>query len=159
MLRKIVILVLSAVVANVLRLHGLFELCTFLTNWALISTLVTAILGHTLGSNPAYTQSLAPNLHSLHHLFYTLMMFLNPIIVSVYWAVIHKEHVQELTLETKGHREDFQEKIIHTYLVHTVPFLCSVLIMIISDTVLIRRHSIYLIWVGVFYSYSNYQAV
>lgn len=159
MLRKIVIVILLGVMTNVLRLYGMFELFTYLTNWALMSTLFTAILGYTIGSNPAYTQSFAPNLHSFHHLFYTLMMFFNPIIVSVYWAVIHKEHVQELTLETKGNIYEFQQRITHTYLVHSVPFLCSLVIMIISDTVLIRRHSIYLIWVGVFYSYSNYQAV
>ena len=145
--------------ANVLRLYGLFELCTFLTNWALISTLVTAILGYTIGSNPAYTQSFAPNLHSFHHVFYTLMMFLNPIIVSVYWTIIHKEHMLDLTVDFKDEPEIYAQSVLHTYLVHSVPFSCCILIMIISDTVLIRRHSLYLIWVGVFYSYSNYQAV
>ena len=158
-MRKLVIGVLSAVMANVLRLYGLFELCTFLTNWALMSTLLTAILGYTIGNNPNYTYSNKPILHSLHHLFYTLMMFLNPVIVSMYWAVVHKEHVQELKIETNGDTNEFLDRILHTYLVHSIPFLCSIVIMIISDTVLIRRHSIYLILVGVFYSYSNYQAV
>ena len=48
--------------------------------------------------------------------------------------------------------------ITHTYIVHSVPGACALVLMVISNTVLIRRHCVYLLYFGMIYSASNYYA-
>ena len=70
-----------------------------MTNWGVFATLINAVLGLILGNNPSYSFKHAPNLHAVYHLTYTLMLFLNPVIVSVYWGVIHKTHLKDMAVK------------------------------------------------------------
>ena len=77
----------------------------FLTNWAVWAILFTAILGFILAGSPSCTQKKALNLHACHHVFYTLSLFLSPIVVMVYWLLIFKKHKGEMwesTVKWKG---------------------------------------------------------
>ena len=49
-------------------------------------------------------------------------------------------------------------KITHAYLTHILPAFCTFLLMLVNDTVLIRRHSNFLIAFGIFYGINNYFA-
>ena len=73
-----------------------------MTNWGVFATLINAATGIVLGNNPSYSFKVAPNLHALYHLTYTLMLFLNPIIVCVYWGLIHEDHLEEIKNEHPG---------------------------------------------------------
>ena len=79
-------------------------------------------------------------MHALHHLMYTLMLFMNPVVVIMYWGLVHKDHIEERTTRFKGNDELIMIKITHTYIVHSVPTLCAYALMKISDCVLVRRH-------------------
>ena len=45
----------------------------------------------------------------------------------------------------------------HCYIVHIVPPICAVVLMIISNTVMIRRHCVGVIYLGLIYGYLNYR--
>ena len=70
-----------------------------MTNWGVFATLFNAAIGLILGNDPSYSFDVAPNLHALYHLTYTLMLFLNPVIVSVYWGVIHEKHLLDMAVK------------------------------------------------------------
>lgn len=44
-------------------------------------------------------------------------------------------------------------------MVHTVPAVCALALMFINDTVLIKRHSLFMLIVGILYGINNYFAV
>ena len=48
---------------------------------------------------------------------------------------------------------------IHSCLVHIIPGICCACLLLINQTVLIKRHSSYLVAFGIFYGFSNYFAV
>ena len=50
-------------------------------------------------------------------------------------------------------------KTVHTYVVHSVPPICTLIYMLISNTILMRRHVLILAIMVPLYSYSNYLAV
>lgn len=49
--------------------------------------------------------------------------------------------------------------IIHSCLVHVIPGICCICLLLVNQTVLIKRHSSYLVAFGIFYGCSNYLAV
>jgi hypothetical protein len=99
----------------------------------------------------------APNLHACHHLCYTLMMFMTPVIVIFYWVLVHKDHVEYIRHKYRFEPHKFEMAYFHTtYLVHTLPGLSALYLMITTDVVLIKRHALFLIAFGIMYSVSNY---
>jgi len=112
-----------------------------------------------IASSPRYVQSKALNLHAFHHLFYTLSMFTQPIVVLVYWGVVHQSNVEETRQLANGNQKWFEDMLIHTVLVHILPGLCCLALFLINQTVLIKRQSAYLIAFGIFYGFSNFLAV
>ena len=85
-----------ATLINSLRAGKWISLLTMLTNWTMWATLFTAYLGLKLSSDPSLTLENAPNMHHLHHIFYTIMIFLTPAVVIIYWSVIHEVHLKKI---------------------------------------------------------------
>ena len=86
---------------NSLRLQPWINLFVFLTNWAVWAVNITAVLGYIIAANPALTVRRAPNMHACHHIFYTISLFLSPVVVLVYWLLIFKKHKGEIWASTE----------------------------------------------------------
>ena len=89
---------------NSLRLQPWINLFVFLTNWAVWAVNITAILGFIIASSPSLTPDRAPNMHCCHHIFYTLSLFLSPVVVLVYWLLIFEKHKGEMWNSTEVFR-------------------------------------------------------
>ena len=72
---------------------GLF---IYFTNWTQLANLLALIIGIILQFSPTYTLKNAPNLHALHHIFYTLAMFMMPAVVIIYWGFNHGANLKEM---------------------------------------------------------------
>lgn len=144
---------------NSIRINPWQNLFVYFTNWSQWCILLTALLGFILASKPHYDQERALNIHALHHLFYTLSMFTQPVVILIYWGVVHQSNVKEIRLEANGNQALFEDMLIHSVLVHILPGLCCLALLLINQTVLIKRHSSYLIAFGIFYAISNYYTV
>ena len=68
------------------------------------------------------------------------MLFTNPVVILMYWGLVHQDHLNEIVTNFKGNDELIEIKITHTYIVHSVPSLCAYALMKITDSVLVRRH-------------------
>jgi len=152
-------IVLLSVIYHGLLIGRPLDFLVFFTNWSLLATFFTVNIGIVLSRNPQYTHTTAQNLHAIHHLLYTLSLFSAPVVFIVYWGVIHTKHLQELDRKYKHDPWLLEHKYIHTYVVHVVPPFCALIVMLITDTVLIRRHFRALIYLGIMYAYSNYRGV
>jgi hypothetical protein len=93
--RGMIALIILSMFQNSTRLHHWSSLFIYFTNWSQWCILITALLGMVIASSPRYAQSKAINLHAFHHLFYTLSMFTQPVVVLVYWGVVHESNVEE----------------------------------------------------------------
>ena len=99
--------VLIAVTYNATRAGPVVNLVRYFTNWSLLATLFTVILSIIITADPesditSNPSNKALHLHSLHHLMYTLTMFMNPVVVSMYWGLIHQDHLNEIRTLYKG---------------------------------------------------------
>lgn len=154
---------------NVCRTQKWQNLFMMFTNWQLWIINLTAITGTILVMNPEYNQKNALNLHALHHFFYTFTMLGAPLITCVYWGLIFKKHKGEMWENTKewhgrvlsdAERLDFYEqKLLHSKMVHSLPFCCSILLMLINDAVLIKEQNVKLLVLAVFYGFINWYSV
>ena len=90
---------------------------------------------------------------------YTIMVFINPCIVLCYWGLVHDEHLEELRTKHPNDPNLLNQRIFHTVIVHSIPGLCAVALVVVSDCVLIRHHWRALAVIGFLYSYSNYRSV
>jgi len=97
-------------------------------------------------------------------------MFLNPPILILYWSSIHKKHKEEIweaALWHKGVENDFtareqiyRMKLRHTIAVHSIPAIWTVVLMLMNtNTVLMKRHAPYLAGFCIYYGFVNYIAV
>lgn len=119
--------------------------------------MLTSITGLILSSNSDFNDYLRfKNLHSFHHFLYTIMVFMSPCVVLCYWFLVHEEHLEEIKEDCKGDEYKRNQMFIHTCIVHSVPFMCAIWLMILNDTVLMRKHSKCLAIVGILYGISNY---
>ena len=130
----------------------------YFTNWAILSTYTTSFLGLIISRNLDNNLENAPNLHALHHLMYTLMLFMTPIVVIMYWGVVHEKYMEEIKAENSD-PSVISEQINHSYVSHSVPGICAFLLLLISDTVLIQRHCWFLVLFCSIYSFQNYLTV
>ena len=156
MVRLILIVILVCVLMNALRIGPLINLIVYFTNWCLITTLLTCWLGYVIAGNRNLHVDNAINMHALHHLFYTLSLFMNPVVFIMYWCVIHHEHMKEIRIKNPDNHKLIEMKIWHAYIVHTVPFACNLVQMFINNTVLIRRHYVFLIYFSLVYLLNNF---
>jgi hypothetical protein len=72
-----------------MRIGPWINLFLFFTNWCVLFTLFTALIGIYLASNDKMTIKKAINLHALHHVSYTLTLFMTPVVVIMYWGIVH----------------------------------------------------------------------
>lgn len=168
-IRIVIIVLITGIMLNCVRTQPWINLFIFLTNWAVWAINLTAIIGYVLAASPSCTQKNAPNLHALHHVFYTLSLFLSPVVILVYWTIVFKKHKGEMWEATKEwhgrvlaqeEREAlYEQKLHHTYLVHTIPAIGAFVLMLINDTVLVKRQAWYMIFFGFLYGCSNYYSV
>jgi len=86
---------------NNLRTQPFINLLTFLTNWCVWAELFASLFSFILAAFPSLTHKKATSLHALYHLFYTINLFLTPIVVFVYWSLIFKKHKGEMWESTK----------------------------------------------------------
>ena len=87
---------------NALRVGPFINLLVYFTNWSLLSTLITCWLGYMIAGSRNLNIDNAINMHALHHLFYTLSLFMNPVVFFMYWGVIHNEHMKEIRIKNVG---------------------------------------------------------
>ena len=90
-------------------------------------------------------------------MLYTFALFSAPVVVILYWGLIHSKHLVEI--EEKYREEDpalCDAKIVHAYVVHIVPPLSSLILCLATNTVLLRRHVRHLNVLGVIYLTSNF---
>ena len=112
-----------------------------------------------LASQPHYDQVKALNLHSLHHMFYTIALFTQPIVILVYWGVVHEANVEETREWANGDEAKFKDMVFHSCVAHSLPGICCFTLLLINQTVLIKRQSLFLVAFGIIYGISNYLAV
>ena len=145
------------IILNTLRAGPWENLFIMATCWCLWSVFFASLLGILLAHNPSWTMRKAPNVHACHHLCYTLMLFMTPIVVLIYWIFVHKDHVQYMRHKHKYNEEMFEIAYFHsTYLVHTIPGISALYLMFTTDCVLIKRHSFFLVVFGVAYCIFNW---
>ena len=154
-----VLIIVGSVIGHTLICNPAINLLVYFTNWALLATFFTALFGTIIAFNPTYNNRTAKGLAMCHHLMYTIMLFIGPCVVSVYWMVVHQEHLQEIYTKHYHNQWLYHFKIRHTYIVHTVPFMCSLVLMKINKTILLPSHSQALAVLGTLYSISNYYSV
>ena len=95
-------------------------------------------------------------MHSLHHLFYTLSQFTCVIVMIVYWGVTHEKHLKDIQKENKGDEIQIAISTQHAYIVHIVPQVCSLILLLTSNTILMVRHVRGLAIFGIAYSLVNF---
>ena len=71
----------------------------YFTNWTLLITFACILIGIFLAEFEFLTHEKWPRLHASHHVLYSLMLFMNPIVVCVYWIFVHDEHLEELQVK------------------------------------------------------------
>ena len=96
LVRLLLIITLLGVLMNALRIGPLSNLLVYFTNWSLIATLITCWLGYIIAGSRILKIDNAINMHALHHVMYTLSMFMNPVVFIMYWGVIHDKHIPEI---------------------------------------------------------------
>lgn len=169
-IRLIIIVTLSGILYNATRTQPIVNLFIFFTNWSVWAVLFTAIFGVFLASHPKYSQKRAVTLHALHHISYTLAMFMTPVVVVLYWSSLHRRHKHEIWENSLWHRgvendlsqrqQLYRAKLRHTIAVHSIPALCTLILMFLNhQTVLMKRHFPYLVAFCMLYGYVNYLAV
>ncbi len=159
LIRLFLIIILVSVLMNALRVGPFINLLVYFTNWSLISTLLTCWLGYVIAGSRNLHIDNAINMHVLHHLFYTLSLFMNPVVFFMYWGVIHNEHMKEIRVKNEGNETLIEMKIWHAYIVHIVPIICNLVQMFINNSVLIRRHYMFLIYFSLLYLINNFVQV
>ena len=86
-----------------------------------------------------------------HHILFSLAAILNFVIMTVYWTMIHSEHI------TKPEIIAFPHKVILAYVDHTVPGLALLYVFCKQDVILRAKDSVLLLPIGLAYAYSNYK--
>ena len=99
--RRFIFIALTYVIMRSCQIYPLTDMLTYFTNWALLVTYLTCISGTIISQNKCYTLKNAPNLHALHHLCYTLMLFMTPIVIVMYWGLVHKQALIDIREENK----------------------------------------------------------
>ena len=87
--RWILLVILLSILYNATRAGPVVNLTRYFTNWSLLATTSTVLISIILSANPDWDTDKAINLHALHHLMYTLTMFMNPVVFLMYWSIIH----------------------------------------------------------------------
>lgn len=135
--------------------NTLAEFVQMLTNWVVAITFMSSFLEFIITNNPSLTFTSYPRLHAFQHLLYSFTLFLNPIIIIVYWGFIHKQHMVDL-------ERDYQENDLyktyqtHSYLTHGFGPLSAAIQLYTFNETLVARHSIYFVYVIAFYMVINF---
>mmetsp|Transcript_6537 Transcript_6537/g.11061 ORF Transcript_6537/g.11061 Transcript_6537/m.11061 type:complete len:248 (-) Transcript_6537:43-786(-) len=155
-LRRIIVFLVLGVIVNGFKTSPAIDMFTYFTNWSLWFIFFSALVGLLLGANPGYSVSSRPHLHALHHVFYTLMLFTQPVVMTVYWGLVHEKHLKDITTEYRSDPLRLDQKVQHAYLVHTLPAFCSLGLMLLNKSVLLKKHSWFLVAFGILYTTSNF---
>lgn len=169
-IRLTIIITVSGILYNATRTQPFINLFIYFTNWSVWAVLFTALFSFILASHSKYSHRYAVTLHALHHLSYTLAMFMSPVVVLMYWSSLHRKHKHEIWENSLWHcgverslpeRERlYRAKLRHTIAVHSVPAICTLALMLMNhQTVLMKRHFPYLIAYCAVYGVVNYHAV
>ena len=157
-IKKVSAAALQLIFFNVFRAVPWYFMFIKFTNWILIFTMMATVLEVYLCSTPRLTFSVAPNMHVCHHIFYTLALFTNPIVVIIYWGLEHP-HTEGRMNEMYGDDpEQLAITLKHMYIVHIVPQVCCLILMVTSNTVMIRRHAKFLVYFALTYAFVNFAA-
>ena len=155
--RWLVVFINAFILINQVRADPFENIYKQATCWCLWATFFTALMGAILSGNPILTIRQAPHMHAFHHLCYTLMIFMTPAVIILYWTVIHDNHVKYIQQLYKDDPVQYGRAYFHTtYLVHSIPGLCAVYLMFITDAVLIKKHAIGLMVFELAYVIQNF---
>ena len=84
------------------------------------------------------------------HLFYSLAIICNFVVVAIYWPVIHPKTIP------KHLASGYMPLIICQYWVHSVPAICCLINSYITNIVLVRRLIVPIVMLGISYTFVNF---
>ena len=93
--------------------------------------------------NPNLTIEKAPILNKFQHGCYTLTIFLTPVVIPLYWSMLHQENLQRVT-DLFAEKDDQTFKNVfyaQCYICHSVPAISAVIQMYTFNEHLIHRHA------------------
>ena len=96
MIRYGLVITLAIVIWNGARCGPLINYVYYFTNWALLATFFACLIGCILGNKPNYDHKSSRHLHACHHIMYTLGLLMSPVVVVMYWGLIHEKHLVEI---------------------------------------------------------------
>ena len=141
---------------NSFRAQPIASHFTMFTNWMSNATLIAWFLEHIIIYSPHLNIKNAPNMHCLHHLFYTLSLFTSVIVTLVYWGLTHKKHLKDIEKKYEGNQLQIEISITHAYIIHIVPQFCAFILFLTSNTILISKHMKGMVGFGITYSIVNF---
>ena len=159
LVRYVLFIMLTALLYNSVRVNDVRALYMYLTSWGQQCNYWTLLLSIIISKNRGWTPTTAPNIYAVHHFFYTATMFFMPCITIIYWTINHKNHLQEIKVESAGDPLLERDRIRHAYLVHIIPPVTAWLQLITCDVVLIPRHVYNVAIGGVLYALTNFVSV
>ena len=124
-------------------------LCRQLTYWALFST--TAMLAISLKC------SFDDQIHKkrvwlrAHHVLFELLVPLNLLATTVYFTVLVGPVIESCLGDPIW--------ILHSYLIHIVPLVSTIAVFCVTDIVMVAKHGLILLPIGLLYSVWNYYCV
>lgn len=114
-----------------------------MTNWTLeITTLF--VIGSIVCS--FYQAEKSRYWLAITHMCFEISLFLNFVVMLVYWSMIHGQTIDQFTGFGR----------IHMYTVHIVPCIAFLMNWAVTDAVVYNNHRIGLTFVGIAYSFVNY---
>ena len=126
----------------------LSEFTKYFTKWTLIVT--TFSIWYSIKSARDAEFKKSNHKMALHNLLYTASILMNFVTMSVYWSLIHYNHIRNL----KKQGENF--RVIEQYLVHIIPGFSCMLSSYFTNCILTRKMLVPMLYFGVFYCFVNF---
>ena len=137
------------------------------TNWTLIITTVSLILSylastdkHNFGPKAFHIKDKQQKINMIkvqarHHLFYSLSIICNFVVVTVYWSVLHQKALEK--------HKDVPEvgwiRVIHLHTVHILPGVSALMNTLATQAVLNRPFYRSCLYLGIFYGFIQYASI
>ena len=101
----------------------------------------------------------APLLYVSHHVCYSLTIIMNMIVVTVFWGMLWRIHIeQECPKEAAGDKRLLELFVMNAYCNHTIPGICAGILMTTTDSVLLLSDLRFILLVVIAYvSFNWYQ--
>ena len=142
-LKKLNLVLISILCISSFLTNTFSDMFVYLTmlwvQFAIYSSFLEAILTR----NPSLSIDKAPFLNKFQHGCYTLCIFLTPVVVPLYWSMLHHSNLQRVT-DMFAEKEDQRLKNVfyaQCYLCHSIPAISAGIQMYTFNEHLIHRHA------------------